>query len=491
MDLTDTKTLNKQLDAMLRQPNKANSAIIAELAALLKQHPNYSRAHNELGVLYYQCGEKHKARDCFQAAVSLNSQYPRALTNLGACHNDLGDNTQAIACYEQALDIDPRMADAWGNLGKLYNENREYENAAYCYERALRLNRAARFVRGLASAYRLSGRLGRAMALFQEAISLEPNDAFSHTAVAAIHFYREQYPEALRAYEWRWQTQSMQEHQQKYPALFSKPAYRGESLRGKTLLVHTEQGYGDNLLFARYINSIKARADKLVLWCWPGLEGLFKHNFDVDLITSNSNALPHFDVQLPLLSIPYHLDPELAAMAQFAPYLSAPKPACPLGGLEPRKLNIGLVWSCDPKGFDYAYKKLSLSALEPLFSVANTRFFSLQLAPDRRELLASPFTDQIIDLAPQLTDFLATAQAIQQLDLVISVDTAVAHLAAAMGKPTWVLLKKNPDWRWHGYDGHPLWYPQARIFCQYPLDDWQNVVKRVGEELHNMAAQHA
>src|SRR5690606_6838919 len=204
MDLTDTKTLDKQLDAMLRQPNKANSAIIAELAALLKQHPNYSRAHNELGVLYYQCAAKHKARDCFQAAVSLHRQHPRALTNLGACHNELGDNTQAIACYEQALDIDPRMADAWGNLGKLYNENREYENAAYCYERALRLNRAARFVRGLASAYRLSGRLGRAMALFQEAISLEPNDAFSHTAVAAIHFYREQYPEALRAYEWRW-----------------------------------------------------------------------------------------------------------------------------------------------------------------------------------------------------------------------------------------------------------------------------------------------
>src|SRR5690606_26426851 len=161
-----------------------------------------------------------------------------------------------------------------------------------------------------------------------------------HTAVAAIHFYCEQYPEALRAYEWRWQTQIMQEHQQKYPALISKPAYRGESLRGKTLLVHTEEGYGVKQFFVRSINSIKAHPDKLVLWCWPGLEGLFKHNFDVDLITSNSNALPHFDVQLPLLSIPYHLDPELAAMAQFAPYLSAPKPAFPLSGLEPRKLNI-------------------------------------------------------------------------------------------------------------------------------------------------------
>jgi len=469
---------------------QGDRALATELLhALLAADPTHARAHNELGVLHYQCGNKDAAQQCFEKAIALDPCYARAYTNLGSCHNDAGRNQDAIRCHEKAVALDPQLADAWSNLGKVWNELREFENSAFCYKRALTLNRTPRTLRGLAVAYRHAGRYVRAKRLLQEAIALDPNDVIAHFGLAPLHFYLEEYADALAEYEWRWHQSAMIEHKQQYAALFSAPTYRGEDLRGKTLLLHTEQGFGDNLLFARFIEKVRPKVDRLVMWSWPGLVELFRENFPLDLVTGRVADLPKCDYQLPLLSIPFHFDPSLTTINNFSPYLRVARNRNILPTQRDTHLRIGLVWSCDSKGFDYLQKKLPLQLLAPLFKIPGLSWYSLQVGPDRKELEKANLTHKVRDLGEHISNFLDTAEIVQQLDLVISVDTAVAHLTAAMGKPLWVVLKKEPDWRWHSPDGQPLWYPHAKPYIQVSRGDWSGVVKRLERDLQTLTAQ--
>ncbi len=481
---------------MSQTPNQARAAgtasparTIADWREHLQQHPEDASAHNELGVLYYQQGRQGAALDCFRRATELDPRHARAHSNLGACFNDRGRNGEAITCYEKALDIDPRLTDAWGNLAKLWNETREFEKAVFCYDKALKLQRRPNYIRGLAMAYRQSGRFTRARELLREAIALQADDPVAHFALAPLHFYLEDYPEALREYEWRWHLDAMVEHRHNYPALFAPPAYDGEDLSGKTVLVHTEQGFGDSLLYARFLPRVIERAGQVVIWCWPGLVELFRHNFDVSMVTGKVEELPAVDCQLPLLSTPLHFDPNLEAMTGFHPYLSAPE-GRKLPGSGGNRLRVGIAWGCDTEGFDYAWKKVPLEELAPLLDMEGVQWYSLQVGKDRRDLASFVSFNRIEDIGRNLTGFHQTAAAIDQLDLVISVDTAVAHLAGAMGKPTWVLLKKNPDWRWFGYGEHPLWYPHVHLYHQYAQNDWYHVVRRMARDLGHLVTQY-
>lgn len=479
------KLFNTAMKASARNQKEEAAGLLLQVIEIDKDN---DRAYNELGVIYYQLNRRTEAKRCFTKAVELNPENAKALTNLGACYNDAGKNEKAVSCYEKALSIDPKLTNAWGNLGKLWIELREFENSVYCYRQAMQLEARPNYLRGLSFGYRQSGRLTRAKELFQQALALDPDDHIAHFGLAPLHFYLEEYPEALREYEWRWRQDKMVEHQNKHPAIFAKPAWSGEDLADKTLLLHTEQGFGDCLLFARFIPLIRPRVKRLVMWCWPGLAKLFRENFDIDEVTGNSAALPYFDYQLPLLSIPHHLDPQLETIKRFTPYLSAKSGrSAPLKKV-PKKLNVGIVWSCDPNGFDYAHKKLSLDQLNPLLSLPGIAWHSLQVGKDRSDL-QKPGMEHIADVGERLTDFHATAQAVDKLDLVISVDTAVAHLAGAMGKAVWVLLKRSPDWRWHGRGENALWYPGARLYHQYSHGDWKHVINRMAGDLIALVAK--
>lgn len=479
----------QMLKAALKCAAQGNrSRAVERLQTLLATDDGHACAHNELGVLHYQNGDRALAQQCFEKAVSLDPSYARALTNLGSCHNDNGRNDDAIRCHERALQSDPQLGDAWSNLGKVWNELREFENGAYCYKRALALlGKRPHLLRGLAMAYRHSGRYVRAKRLLQQAIGIDPDDVIAHFGLAPLHFYLEEYPQALEEYEWRWRQPKMIEHQQSHAPIFVGPAYRGESLKGKTLLLHTEQGFGDNLLFARFIQLVRPHAERLVMWCWPGLAQLFRDNFELDFVTGDVNALPTFDYQLSVLSIPRYFDPSLSALGHFEPYLRAPSHQILDFPARSGGLDVGLAWSCDTNGFDYSYKKLPLDLLTPLFELEDIRWHSLQVGADRAEIERNGLAGTLTDMGKNLKSFSATAEIVEQLDLVISVDTAVAHLAAAMGKPLWVVLKKNPDWRWHSPDGHPLWYPRSKPYIQVSHGDWTGIVNRLRRDLAALA----
>ncbi|MFA5631970.1 MAG: tetratricopeptide repeat-containing glycosyltransferase family protein [Porticoccaceae bacterium] len=485
----DAQSADDPLKAALAAAARGEQASAIELLqGLVTADAQHAQAHNELGVIHYQNGDKAQAQRCFETATAIDPRYARAHTNLGSCHNDAGRNQDAIRCHEIAVELNPRLADAWNNLGKVWNELREFESSAYCYKRALTLGRNLRSLRGLAMAYRHAGRYVRAKRLLQEAIALDPDDVIAHFGLAPLHFYLEEYPQAVAEYEWRWRQPAMIEHQQHHAPLFAVPAYQGEDLRGKTLLLHTEQGFGDNLLFARFIQKVRPRVGRLVMWCWPGLVDLFRDNFPLDQVTGSLSDLPECDFQLPLLSIPRYFDPSLTTIRQFEPYLHARHNRDALPPSTESFLDVGLVWSCDDKGFDYSYKKLPLQLLAPLFDLPGIRWHSLQVGPDRAELEQAGVSGKMTDLGKNLTSFAATAEIVQQLDLVISVDTAVAHLAAAMGKPVWVALKKDPDWRWHAPDGRPLWYPQATPYIQVSRGDWTGVINRMRRDLLELVA---
>jgi len=442
--------------------------------------PTNANCLNEIGVIYYRKDKVSEAKNWFQRAVDVDPDFVRALTNLGACFNEEKDNKEAVPCYLRALKLQPNMIDAWGNLAKAWTESEEHELAVYAYTKAIEMNPKGEFYRGLAKAYRKSGRYDRSEKALKIAIQKNSNDHDAHFGLAYTYFHLEKYKEGIEEFEWRWKTKDMVKHKQDLYPIFNASAYDGsQDLSDKTVLIHTEQGFGDNLQFARWINVLRPKVKKLVMWTRPGLARLFKHNFDIEEISENVFELPEFDLQLPLLSIPYYFDKELKTLDDKTPYLSAP-PSDKLKLNKPEdKLCIGLVWGASDSGFDHANKRVPLEMLRPLMELPSTQWYSLQVGSDRKDLKEAAKPLPLIDLADHLKDFADTARIVEQLDLVISVDTSVAHLAGAMGKDLIVMLKKNPDWRWHADGPETVWYPSARLFRQDSFGDWSSVLRRV------------
>lgn len=454
---------------------------------VVEANPENAAVHNEIGVALYQSGRVAEAKEWFKKAVKLKQGFARALTNLGACYNEEKDNENAIRCYREALKTAPDMIDAWGNMAKAWTESEEFEMAVYCYRKAIEMDPRVEYDRGLAKAYRKSGRYDRSEQVLTNALRKNPNDPDAHFGLALTLFHLEKYPEAIREFEWRRKIKEMIQHARDLHPIFALPEYNGEDLSDKTLLLHTEQGFGDNLQFARFISLVRPKAKRLVMWCRPGLGKLFQESFGLDAVSENVFQLPKADYQLPLLSVPVHFDPDLNSLNRFTPYLFPPGENRPYLDIGPQQLNVGLVWGASDSGFDHGNKKVPLTTLAPLFDVPGVRWFSLQVGSDRDDMKLHPGT-AMVDAGRQLKDFVDTAHAVSQLDLVISCDTSVAHLAGGMGKPLWVMLKKNPDWRWHSDGESTLWYPSARLFRQDSHGDWSSVIRRIKANLTKLSA---
>jgi tetratricopeptide (TPR) repeat protein len=460
---------------------------IAVLKSGLESLPERASLCNEIGVIYYHEGDIESARDWFSRSIDEQPDLVRGITNLGACFNDLGENARAIECYQQALELAPNMKDAWGNLAKAYTDSDEFELAVYCYRKALRLGETPDLLRGLAKAYRKAGRNNRAEALLREVIKSNPEDQDAWFGLSFSLFQQKKYPEALMAHEWRLKTREMIQHRKDLYPIFERPGYAGEDLGNKTLLLHSEQGFGDSLQFCRFIRLLEPVAKKLVLWTRPGLGRLISDNFNIAEYSENIFALPDFDAHLSIMSIPHWFDPELSSLKDKRPYLTSLK-NCGLNTSPEPRLKVGLVWGASDSGFDYANKRIPLSQLSPVFTIPGISWHSLQVGSDCAELQNFERREELIDIGQSLKDFSDTAAAVAEMDLVISCDTSVAHLAGAMGKPLWVVLKKEPDWRW-GSDGETSpWYASARLYRQQSHGDWTIVVKRLVRDLRQMIA---
>jgi tetratricopeptide (TPR) repeat protein len=428
--------------------------------------PAMAQAHYNRGNLLQTLGRSGEAIASFDAALALVPSHAPAACNRATSLRALGRLDAAMASYEQALAHDPTMLQALVNRASLLAMRGHHQAA-------------------------LEG--------YAQAMAVVPDSADAHWNEALCRLASGDYTGGWRAHEWRWRTNAMRALERVYP----QPLWLGEtSLEGHTILLHGEQGYGDMLQFCRYAPLVAALAGQagaaakaganVVLEVPSALARLIRTMPGAQLVIAQTDAPPAFDVHCPLLSLPLALGTTLETIPAAVPYLFAdPDQArawrIRLGALP--GLRVGLVWAGNPRPADPATtaidprRSIALARLAPLGAVPGVSFVSLQKGDRADEAKAPPPGMVLHDWTDELWDFADTAALIAGLDLVISVDTSVVHLAGALGKPVWVLNRYDACWRWlHDRTDSP-WYPTARLFRQPSFGDWDSVIAEVAVAL--------
>ena len=455
------------------------------LAARLK--PSYAEAFNNLGAVLEEDGELEEARKNFRQALALKPDYAKAHCGCGNVALAQGKPADALACYEQALAIDPNYLEAHSNLGRALIDLGKFDDAEARFCRILSLDpdyAPAHYNLGVA--LEEQGAPDKAKASYQKALSLSPDEPDYRWNAALLHLLKGDYAAGWAEYEWRLR------RARKLTRDVGQPRWDGSDPSGQTILIQTEQGFGDTFQFIRYAQLVNERGGKVIVECQPGTEPLLPLAVGVDAVVSRDNSLPRFDRYIELLSLPHSFSTTLKSIPAQVPYMSAP-----LDLIEAwrRRANAtsgvktGLVWRGNPQNTINPKKSIPIDDVAKLCALEGVSWFSIQLDAGRDEIDALRACTPIEVCGPLLTDWAETAALISVLDLVITVDTGVAHLAGALGKPVWIVLSHIPDWRWMLEREDTPWYPTARLFRQRSPGDWGDVTARVRETLAVRVAQ--
>jgi tetratricopeptide (TPR) repeat protein len=465
---------------LVDQGKFAEAAASCEQA--LRLQPNLAEAHNNLANALRQQGNLAEAVAGYQEALRLKPDYADAHNNLGLALAAQEKLTEAVASYQQALRLQPGLVEAHNNLASAFLQQGSFSEAVASCQQALRLqpDLAEAAHNNLANALRQQGNLAEAIVGYQEALRLKPDYAEAHFNLGWAWLLGSNFEQGWPEYEWRWKLQNITR------PLFPQPLWDGSSLLDQTILLFAEQGLGDTLQFIRYARLVKERGATVLVHCHPPLLRLLATCAGIDRLVPAGAELPPFDVQAPLLSLPGIFHCTLATIPATVPYLfaAAERRAQWLQQLSGVKgFKVGIVWQGDPKHKGDRRRSLPLRAFEALAHLPGVQLLSLQKGPGREQLAELADRLGIIDLGDRLEDFADTAAVLMNLDLVITVDTAVAHLAGALAMPVWVLLPVDPDWRWLlGREDSP-WYPSMRLFRQSAWGDWSSVFERLTEAL--------
>ncbi len=417
-------------------------------------------------------------------ALALKPDYADAVIARGNVFFAMRDFSAALSEYDRAIAMRPDFAQAHGNRANALMELNRIAEALADYDRALALTPyASAFVnRGVALRY--LNRPGEALDSLERALALDPDMPEAHWNKALACLSLGDFARGWEGFEWRWRGGT-----ELKPRDFAQPQWRGEDLAGKTILLHAEQGFGDTIQMLRYLPMVKAKARKILLEIPQNLRPLVGEPGDGITMIGRNDVPPPFDLHCPLMSLPLAFRTTLATVPNAVPYLRAPADRiAKWRALLPRngRRRVGLVWAGRPDHKNDHNRSLTLSMIAPLLAVPGIDFVSLQREYRDADLAAlGGFPVTRIDRA--LADFADTAAAVEQCDLVIAVDTAVAHLAGALGKPVWILLAQVQDWRWLLDREDSPWYPSARLFRQPAIGDWDSVIERVKTALAGFA----
>ena len=450
---------------------------IALYQEALSIKPDQAEIYYNLGNALQEQEKYEEAIANYQQAIALSPDYPKAYNNWGTCLKALGRLDEAIAQYQQAIALDPNYAGAYNRLGNTLKKQGKIAEAIAQYHLALAIEpHYVEVHNNMALVLQTEGRLEEAIGHYNKSLQLRPNDATTHFARAFTWLLMGDLPSGWNEYEWRWDDDIVA------PRHFEQPLWDGSYLEGGTILIYTEQGLGDNIQFIRYVPLVKERVSQVIVECPECLVRLFANVPGIDRVVTQGKALPEFDVQVPLMSLPRIFGTTLENIPASIPYLRPGTGETPVLRTDDAAIKVGFVWAgTDSYLHDLTrYRSCSVDDFLELLDIPNLSLYSLQKEPSEEELKAlhgggrageTPAL-RILSLHEQLNDFADTAKAIAQLDLVISVDTAVAHLAGAMGKPVWVLLPFAPDWRWMLNRSDSPWYPTMRLFRQSQPGDW-------------------
>ena len=461
--------------------------------------PQVALYHANLGEMLRLAGRPKLAAEQARRALEIEPDMPMALSNLGVALYELKDYEEAARAQRQAIAAKPDFAEAHSNLGNALHALKRFDEAIVAYRRALELkpNYADAWA-NLGTTLHHSGDFNEGMIALRRAIALAPNHANAHSGLGILLLMRGDFGEGWDEYEWR-----LRSSERKGPRFPEKP-WQGESLAGKHIYVQAEQGFGDTLQFVRYIPPLAARARKVTVRVHQQLVTLLRESLPGITVLGDRGDPEPYPCDAVLLSLPRLLKTRLETIPAHVPYLHAPADSVErwrqrLGKMS--GLKVGLVWAGNPEHVNDHRRSVDLSLLAPVLATPGVSFASLQVGPRAADLkkLKGSKTD-IEDIASAFNDFVELAAAVSALDLVITVDTSMAHLAGALGKPVWVLLPSVTDWRWMLQREDNPWYPNMRLFRPTPTppspeskggngrEDWSGVIARVAQELAAVAS---
>ena len=479
------------------ESGQARAAVNAYKAALTKVGPFFEGLHN-LGLAHSHLFQFKEAAEVFQEAVSLNPNSFEAQINFGACLKNLGEYDKSLHHLNIAKQLSPNDARVFLNTGVTLEAMNKLEEALAYYEQAVALS--PMYVEAFsnqANTLLTIGKYDEANIAFQKALSIQPNDPNTLYNLSRLQLAQENYQEGWKNYESRWLREDAP------PSLFNSiPRLSAqENIDGKHILIWCEQGLGDSIQFARYVLPLKQRGAHITLAVQPQLIELLSGLAGIDSIMSYADEAPaECDFQIPLMSLPFFFMEASIPEPIVTPYLKSNPTKSQLWQARLKcqpKLKVGLVWNGGflpghPKSWAINERRnIPLATIAQLHNTPGIEFISLQKGePSESELISQKGiiwpSDNLSIYSTELANFSDTAALIESLDLVISVDTAVAHLAGALGKPLWILNRYDSCWRWPINQECTHWYPTARIFTQPRQGDWQSVIEKVASELRHL-----
>lgn len=464
--------------AVLGWPNGRKQAD-RQVRTALAVEPQLVDGWFHLGEVFRKQQSWRIAATVYQRVIAFDAGHVRSLTHLGNVLDEADDHERAAAILHRVCLLDPSSHEAHANYGTALLHCDRFADAAAFYRRAvaLRPDDAATHY-NLGNANRQFLEIGSALKDFGRANAVDPSYALAHWNDGLTRLMSGDYATGWKKYDGRWHDRLVQ-----LPRY--APDWNGEPLQGRRIVLFGEQGYGDMVHFARYASLLAGLGGSVVLECYPELRRLFSSlDGDIELIDIGT-APPRIDFQAALMQVPMHLKTSVATIPAAIPYLRPPAdgPRLPAHGAG---LKVGLVWSGNPRIERFHKRSAKLADFAPLLRIPGIALFSLQVGAARFEIQALGLSKDIVDLAPLIGDFADTASLIQQLDLVISVDTSSAHVAGAIGKPVWTMINYVPDWRWLLGRSDTPWYPTMRLCRQGPERSWPDVIARIAPDLAKM-----
>ncbi len=434
----------------------------------IEGNSNYLEAYNNLGLTFHELGRYPEAIRNYERGLSLAKDNPEIHNNLGNALKELGRPSDALACYRRAVALRPNYAEAHSNMGVVLQQQDEPEKAAPAFRLALAADPGnCATLNGLGKALLEQGDYGGAEKAFRDSITAKPAYAEAHWNLANLLLLTGRLVEGWNEYEWRFHCPTLSA----YDRRFAQPRWDGSALDGERVFVPSEQGLGDIIQFVRFLPMIERLGGVPILECPSELTALLAPMVGRDRLAMRGTSPSDCRFHAPLLSLPHILMAGSDDMPG-APYLTAPDRDGVNLTVDERP-KIGLVWAGRSTHKNDHNRSIPLDRFEELLNAEICVFYGLQVGERRRDIERLGYEGRIRDLSIAFTDFTVTASVIAELDLVITVDTAVAHLAGALGKPVWTLLPFVPEWRWMLERDDTPCYRSMRLFRQPERGDWE------------------
>lgn len=446
-------------------------------------NPHDSTYHSNLGVVLASRKQLDEAIAAFREALARQPGDSQTLINLANALQEKAQFEEAIRVYRQVLEISPDSPEAHYNFGRALHETSRLDEAINSYEQALRLRpnyAEAHF--NLGNARRDKGELDAALAAYEQALAARPHYTEARWNMGLVLLLRGDFERGWPTYEARRQMKNLWDDR-----AFTQPFWDGSDLNGRRILLHAEQGLGDAIQFVRYAPMVAARGGTVIVQCQAQLKRLLEGQLRIAQVVSREEPLPPYDLYCPMMSLPRLMGTTIKNIPAEVPYLRAdPDLVRNWEGrlaAEPPALKVGLVWAGNPLPPENRKRTVGLDQMAALAAVPNVRFYSLQKGDAAAQAKSPPCGMDLIDWTAELADMADTAALVTNLDVVITCDTSVAHLAGALGIPVWVALPYAADWRWLLDRNDSPWYPTMRLFRQPSPGEWKTPLSQIAEHL--------